>query len=53
MDSNIYNEKFIKKRINVNFDELNKNIDNLLLNKIKHLFENTCNETGFIKKRFS
>ena len=50
MDSNIYNEKFIKKRITVNFDELNKYIDNLLLNKIKQLFENTCNETGFIKK---
>jgi|TARA_B110001454_G_scaffold212426_1_gene229234 DNA-directed RNA polymerase subunit E'/Rpb7 len=50
MDSNIYTERLIEKTISINFNELTKNLDELLLKKLRFLYENKCNESGFIKK---
>ena len=50
MDSNIYIEKYIKKDLSLDFNKLGKNIDEIVLQKLKDDFENKCNENGFIKK---
>lgn len=50
MTSTIYNERLIEKKVSINFNELTKNVDELLLNKLKMLYENKCNESGFIQK---
>lgn len=50
MNDNIYFEKIIKKKILLNFNEINQDIDTNILNKIKNLYENVCIEDGFIKK---
>ena len=50
MDSNIYIEKYIKKDLSLDFNKLGKNIDEIVLQKLKNDFENKCNENGFIKK---
>lgn len=50
MNSNIYTERLIEKTISINFNELTKNLDELLLKKLRFLYENKCNESGFIKK---
>lgn len=50
MTSTIYNERLIEKKVSINFNELTKNMDELLLKKLKMLYENKCNESGFIQK---
>ena len=50
MTSSIYNERLIEKKVSINFNELTKNVDELLLKKLKMLYENKCNESGFIQK---
>jgi DNA-directed RNA polymerase subunit E'/Rpb7 len=50
MTSNIYTERLIEKKVSINFNELTKNVDDLLLKKLKNLYENKCNESGFIQK---
>lgn len=50
MTTSIYNERLIQKTVSLNFNELTKDLDSMLLNKIKFLYENKCNESGFIKK---
>jgi DNA-directed RNA polymerase subunit E'/Rpb7 len=49
MDS-IYSECILKKKIILNSNSLNKNIDDQLNKKLKELCENKCNNEGFIKK---
>ena len=50
MTSNLYNERLIQKTLSLNFNEITKDLDKILLNKIKFLYENKCSESGFIKK---
>jgi DNA-directed RNA polymerase subunit E'/Rpb7 len=50
MALSIYNERLIHKTISLNFNELTKDLDSMLLNKLKFLYENKCNESGFIQK---
>ena len=50
MALSIYNERLIHKTISLNFNELTKDLDTMLLNKLKFLYENKCNESGFIQK---
>ena len=37
MTSSIYNERLIEKKVSINFNELTKNVDELLLKKIKNV----------------
>ena len=51
MSSNsIYLKKTIRKNILISFNEIQRNIDEVILNKLKSLYENKCIEDGFIKK---
>lgn len=50
MASSMYNERLIEKTISLNFNELTKDLDTMLLNKLKFLYENKCSESGFIQK---
>lgn len=50
MNENIYFDKIIKKKLLMNFNEIDKDINTTLLNKIKNKYENKCIEEGFIKK---
>ena len=46
----IYSECIFKKCIILNSNNLNKNVDEQLYQKLKDLCENKCNNEGFIKK---
>lgn len=47
----IFKEEYIKKTISLLLSSLRNNtIDELLLSKLKHNFENKCIENGFVKK---
>ena len=45
MDSNIYIEKYIKKDLSLDFNKLGKNIDEIVLQKLKDDFEGYLNIT--------
>lgn len=46
----IYSECIFKKCIIINSNNLSKNVDDQLFQKLKELCENKCNNEGFIKK---
>lgn len=50
MDSNIYYERSLQTTISINFNQLTRNLDDFILDKLKFLYEDKCSKDGFIKK---
>jgi DNA-directed RNA polymerase subunit E'/Rpb7 len=45
----VYNNIIINHKVNVDFKNVNNNLNNLLLEKVKLDLEGKCNENGFVK----
>ena len=50
MSNILFNELNFKTKISIKISKITKNINNIILNKLKNTLENKCMENGFVEK---